>query len=96
VLHGKLEYYIKTRLPTDRVKLVRLPERSGLIRARLAGARAATADVMIFLDSHCEVVVQWCLFAICHFIGSLISVFQAGTFASAYQRVEDLCSDPHH
>lgn len=68
-LHGKLEYYIKTRLPSEKVKLVRLPERQGLIRARLAGARAATADVLIFLDSHCEVVVQWCLFAICEFLG---------------------------
>ncbi|XP_065337647.1 polypeptide N-acetylgalactosaminyltransferase 1 isoform X1 [Cloeon dipterum] len=58
-LHGKLEYYLRTRLPADKVKLVRLPERSGLIRARLAGARAASADVLIFLDSHCEVVVQW-------------------------------------
>ncbi|XP_059479627.1 polypeptide N-acetylgalactosaminyltransferase 1 isoform X2 [Neocloeon triangulifer] len=58
-LHGKLEYYIRTRLPSDKVKLVRLPERGGLIRARLAGARAASADVLIFLDSHCEVVVQW-------------------------------------
>lgn len=31
----------------------------GLIRARLAGARMATGDVLIFLDAHCEAVTGW-------------------------------------
>lgn len=31
----------------------------GLIRARLAGARLAKADTLVFLDAHCECVVQW-------------------------------------
>lgn len=30
-----------------------------MIRARLAGARLAKADVLVFLDAHCECVVQW-------------------------------------
>lgn len=55
-LQGKLERYIEKELPPI-VRLVRLKERQGLIRARLAGAREATGDVIIFLDSHCEVCI---------------------------------------
>ncbi|XP_066977133.1 probable N-acetylgalactosaminyltransferase 9 isoform X2 [Macrobrachium rosenbergii] len=57
-LGEKLDLYLKYRLPPI-VKLVRLKERHGLIRARLAGARAAVGDVLIFLDSHCEANEKW-------------------------------------
>ena len=36
------------------VKIVRMPERVGLIRARLAGLPESTAEVVTYLDSHCE------------------------------------------
>jgi len=36
------------------VRLVRLHERAGVVRARQQGAALAQADVIIFLDSHCE------------------------------------------
>lgn len=57
-LLGKLDYYIRTRFP-KKVKLTRLPKRSGLIRARLEGAKLSTGDVLVFLDSHCEVGIMW-------------------------------------
>lgn len=31
----------------------------GVTRSRLAGARAASGDVLVFLDAQCEVVVDW-------------------------------------
>ncbi|KAG6463705.1 N-acetylgalactosaminyltransferase 6 isoform X2 [Manduca sexta] len=56
-LKDKLDEYLSANMP--KVKVVRLKERSGLITARLAGARRATADVLIFLDSHTEANVNW-------------------------------------
>lgn len=42
-----------------RVKIIRAPKREGLIRARLLGARHATAPVLTYLDSHCECTTGW-------------------------------------
>lgn len=55
-LHFKLDEYMK-QLPV--VQIIRMPERSGLIRARLAGAAESTGDVLTFLDAHCECAVGW-------------------------------------
>lgn len=57
-LQEQLDYYLSTRLP-GKVRLLRLPRRQGLIRARLHGARNAIGDVLVFLDAHCEVIKDW-------------------------------------
>ncbi|KAK5972274.1 hypothetical protein GCK32_003863, partial [Trichostrongylus colubriformis] len=41
------------------VRVVRKRVRHGLIRAKIAGARVATGDIVVFLDSHCEANVGW-------------------------------------
>lgn len=56
-LKGKLDSYIERF--GGIVHLLRLKERQGLIRAKLEGAKAATGEVIIFLDSHCEANQGW-------------------------------------
>uniref|UniRef100_A0A182Y1V6 Polypeptide N-acetylgalactosaminyltransferase n=1 Tax=Anopheles stephensi TaxID=30069 RepID=A0A182Y1V6_ANOST len=46
-------------LAYPKVKIVRAAKREGLIRARLLGARHATAPVLTYLDSHCECTTGW-------------------------------------
>ncbi|KAJ8260361.1 hypothetical protein GJAV_G00181240 [Gymnothorax javanicus] len=55
-LKGRLEEYMQK---FKVVRLLRQPERKGLIRARLLGAREARAEVLTFLDAHCECFTGW-------------------------------------
>lgn len=41
------------------VKLIRLKKRSGLIKARVEGAKIAKSETLVFLDSHCEAYHNW-------------------------------------
>ena len=43
----------------DKVRLLRMDQRSGLMRTRMAGVKAAKADVLTFLDSHIEATEGW-------------------------------------
>uniref|UniRef100_A0A7N6A5J9 Polypeptide N-acetylgalactosaminyltransferase n=1 Tax=Anabas testudineus TaxID=64144 RepID=A0A7N6A5J9_ANATE len=56
-LKKKLENYARTlEVP---VRILRMEQRSGLIRARLRGAAATKGQVITFLDAHCECTVGW-------------------------------------
>ena len=56
VLNDKLQNYVAN---FAQIKLVRTTEREGLIRGRMLGAEHATGEVLVFLDSHCEVNKEW-------------------------------------
>ncbi|KAF2898898.1 hypothetical protein ILUMI_07277 [Ignelater luminosus] len=59
-LHSNLTKYINENKEVKRrVTLLKTERREGLIRARMFGARKATGEALIFLDSHIEVNVGW-------------------------------------
>uniref|UniRef100_A0A1B6CZF7 Polypeptide N-acetylgalactosaminyltransferase n=1 Tax=Clastoptera arizonana TaxID=38151 RepID=A0A1B6CZF7_9HEMI len=56
-LKDKLDNYIEQF--DGKVRLVRNRQREGLIRTRSRGAEEARGEIILFLDAHCEVNVNW-------------------------------------
>jgi len=56
-LKASLEKYVKNLGVS--IKIIRMEQRSGLIRARLRGAAASRGQVITFLDAHCECTLGW-------------------------------------
>lgn len=57
-LYGTLREYVNQMFGT-KIKIVENSERQGLIKARMTGAKTATGEVIVFLDSHMEVFNSW-------------------------------------
>ncbi|XP_074650192.1 uncharacterized protein LOC141905265, partial [Tubulanus polymorphus] len=55
-LKERLDRYVE-RFP--KVRIIRLPKREGLIRARMIGVQSAKGEALTFLDSHIEVTTGW-------------------------------------
>ncbi|XP_076840174.1 polypeptide N-acetylgalactosaminyltransferase 6 [Brachyhypopomus gauderio] len=55
-LQSQLDEYVKK---LKIVKVVRQPERKGLITARMLGASQAEGEILTFLDAHCECFHGW-------------------------------------
>ena len=69
-LQEPLQKYVSTHF-NGKIKIVNLKERKGLIVARMEGAKVATSEVLVFLDSHMEVNANW----LPPLIGELIILF---------------------
>lgn len=57
-LKQPLDNHIRYNFP-HKVHVLRLEKRSGLMRARLAGAENATGEVIVLMDAHIEVNINW-------------------------------------
>ncbi len=58
-LKEELDDYVSKTWPDGVVWILRLKERHGLIRTRMAGIKAASGDAIAVFDAHVEVAKGW-------------------------------------
>lgn len=51
--------YARDNWNSDVVKMLHTEKNEGLIRAKIFGAQRATGQILVFMDSHCEVNERW-------------------------------------
>lgn len=59
IIEPELRQYGFENWNLKKFQFLRTSKRQGLIKAKILGARWATGDVLVFLDSHCEVNQKW-------------------------------------
>lgn len=55
---SEVQAYAEKNWP-NKIKFYKTDKNEGLIRAKMFGAAKATGEVLVFLDSHCEVNQNW-------------------------------------
>ncbi|KAE9553228.1 hypothetical protein FO519_003578 [Halicephalobus sp. NKZ332] len=56
---AEVRAYAEENWPKSKVRLLKTEKNEGLIRAKIFGAAQSTGEVLVFLDSHCEVNENW-------------------------------------
>lgn len=58
-LYDPLKIYVDENFKNVEFKFINLVKRSGLMKARTLGARAATSDYLFVMEPHCELTYNW-------------------------------------
>lgn len=58
-LYDPLKIYVEENFKNIEFKFINLIERSGLMKARVVGARAAKSDYLFIMEPHCELTYNW-------------------------------------
>lgn len=58
-LYAPLESYIKENFPALDIRILHMEKRSGLMKARVAGVRAARSEFVFVSEPHCEMTYNW-------------------------------------
>uniref|UniRef100_A0A336MT90 CSON005670 protein n=1 Tax=Culicoides sonorensis TaxID=179676 RepID=A0A336MT90_CULSO len=54
-----LDWHILTTFPYKNIRILRLQERHGLMKARMVGVLNSTSDIVVVMDAHIEVNTNW-------------------------------------